>query len=125
MPVALHLTLQTDFYSQNNTLTHFVSFMPSTATKYELMPLPDIIRRTGRKLEEAQLHSYCSQAWTHNFMWLTMTPAKVEPSTFMMDAFRVHFNGFHKFKQRVRFFPMPSIHPTPFRRIQTPLKPKL
>lgn len=67
------------------------------------MPLPDIIRRSGRSLEEAQLHSYCSQAWTHNFMWMTMTPAKVEPSAFMMDAFRVHFNGFHKFKQRVRF----------------------
>ena len=66
------------------------------------MPLPDVVRRSARKLEEAQLHSYCSQAWNHNFMWHTMTPIKMEPSAFMMDAFRVHFNGFHKFKQRVR-----------------------
>ena len=88
------------------------------------MPLPDIIRRTGRKLEEAQLHSYCSQAWTHNFMWMTMTPGKVEPSTFMMDAFRVHFNGFHKFKQRVRFMATLSIYSTPFCHIYTQSKPE-
>ena len=66
------------------------------------MPLPDIVRRSGRKLEDAQLHSYCSQAWNHNFMWHCMVPVKIEPSAHLMDCFRVHFNGFHKFKQRVR-----------------------
>lgn len=35
-------------------------------------------------------------------MWQTMTPTHTEPSQFLLDAFKIHFDGITKFKQRVR-----------------------
>ncbi|XP_049851965.1 superoxide dismutase [Fe]-like [Schistocerca gregaria] len=69
-------------------------------SRFELLPLDDVVRRSSKKIVDAQINAFCSHLWNHNFMWNTLTPSYRPPSETMMENFRVHFNGFESFKKR-------------------------
>ena len=72
-------------------------------SKFEQMPLDDIIRTTAEKTEYTAIFNNAAQAWNHAFFWKSMRPdGGGEPHTELKKLLERDFGSVEKFKEEFK-----------------------
>ena len=74
----------------------------AAGTRYEEMPLEDVIRTSFKKKDES-VYNNASQAWNHTFLWDSMNPAgDGRPARAVSDMINDQFGGLDAFRKQFK-----------------------